>query len=156
MTDTTVIHANSVAETLELGRRIGAVLDCGWVIGLVGDLGVGKTHLVKGIAEGFRAPGTAAVEVTSPTFVLVNEYPGRGTLYHLDAYRLHCGEGLEELGIEEMIACGAVVIEWADRVADGLPGDHLTIAGRSTGATLRVWTLCAGGPVSREWLARIS
>lgn len=155
MNDGTIIQANSVTETLQLGRRIGAALDCGWVVGLIGDLGVGKTHLVKGMADGNRRPNDAPVEVTSPTFVLVNEFSGRVKLYHLDAYRLHSGGELEDLGIEEMIADGAVVLEWADRVADALPHDRVTITGQSTGETNRVWTLSASGPISLEWLARI-
>jgi len=155
MRNAIVIQANGVEATLQLGRRIGAALQPGWVIGLVGELGVGKTHLVKGIAEGCRRPGQAAAEVTSPTFVLVNEYRGHTTLYHVDAFRLHGGDDLAELGIEEMIADGAVAVEWADRVADALPLDRLTVAGRATGETKRVWTLSATGPISRERLRQI-
>ena len=155
MSDGVVIQANSVQETLQLGRRIGAALCGGWVIGLIGDLGVGKTQLAKGIAGGNRAPGSLAPEVTSPTFVLVNEYPGRVTFYHVDAYRLRRGADLSDLGIEEMIATGAVAVEWADRVADALPPDRLTVTGRSTGETNRVWTLSYTGPISQEWLRRI-
>ena len=155
MNDAIVIHANSVEATLQLGQRIGAALDCGWVIGLLGELAVGKTHLAKGIADGNRRPGDAPPEVTSPTFILVNEYPGRVTFYHVDGYRLYSAGEMDRLGIEEMIAEGAVVVEWADRVADGLPPDRLTVAGRSTGETSRVWTLSAAGPISQEWLARI-
>ncbi len=155
MNDATVIRANSVAETLRFGRRIGAALQQGWVIGLVGELGVGKTRLVKGLAAGNHMPDHAPTEVTSPTFVLVNEYPGRVKLYHLDAYRLHSGSDLDNLGIEEMIADGVLAVEWADRVVEALPPDHLTIIGRSTGETNRVWTLSAHGPISREWLSQI-
>ena len=155
MNDATVVHSNCVEDTLQLGRRIGAALRGGWVIGLVGDLGVGKTQLAKGIAEGNRTPGDRVPEVTSPTFVLVNEYAGRVTFYHVDAYRLRCGAELDDLGVEEMIAAGAVAIEWADRVAGALPPDHLTVTGRSTGETNRVWTLSHTGPTSRGWLRRI-
>ena len=155
MRDAVVIQADSVQETLQLGWRLGSVMQLGWVIGLVGELGVGKTHLVKGLADGNRVPGGPAAEVTSPTFVLVNEYLGRAPLYHLDAFRLHGGADLAELGIEEMIAGGIVVVEWADRIADALPRDRLTVAGRSTGETKRAWTLSAAGPISGEWLARI-
>ncbi|MCP4592107.1 MAG: tRNA (adenosine(37)-N6)-threonylcarbamoyltransferase complex ATPase subunit type 1 TsaE [bacterium] len=145
------IHVNSVDQTLAFGRRIGTALAPGWVIGLVGPLGVGKTHLVKGIADGNRAAGHPAVEVTSPTFVLVNEYAGRVRIYHLDAFRLLSGADLDELGLEEMIATGAVVIEWADRVAEALPTDRLTITGQSTGETSRTWTTVATGSSAVDW-----
>ncbi|MFH0980240.1 MAG: tRNA (adenosine(37)-N6)-threonylcarbamoyltransferase complex ATPase subunit type 1 TsaE, partial [Planctomycetota bacterium] len=72
------------------------------------------------------------------------------------AYRLRSAREMDELGVEEMIADGAVVVEWADRVAEALPADRLTITGRSTGETIRVWTLSAAGPVSREWLRCVS
>jgi tRNA threonylcarbamoyladenosine biosynthesis protein TsaE len=147
------ISSESVDATLALGRRIGGALGRGWVIGLLGELGVGKTHLVKGIAAGNAE--NAAVEVTSPTFVLINEYPGRVALYHIDAYRLRGAADLEELGLEEMVADGAVVIEWADRVADALPPDRLTIAGQATGPTQRQWTFSSSGAAAREWLSRI-
>jgi tRNA threonylcarbamoyladenosine biosynthesis protein TsaE len=146
------IHARCLEATLDLGRRIGGRIETGWVIGLVGELGAGKTHLVKGIGDGNREAGAPALEVTSPTFVLVNEYPGRVRLFHVDAYRLRAGAELEDLGIEEMIADGAVAVEWADRVSDAVPADRLTVAGRSVGETHRVWTLIASGPCSREWL----
>ena len=156
MIDEPTIVAHGVEETLDLGRRIGVAVRPGWVIGLVGELGVGKTHLVKGIARGNQRAADAAAEVTSPTFVLVNEYAGRARLYHLDAYRLRCGAELDELGVDEMIDDGVVMIEWADRVAEALPADRLTIHGQSTGETERVWTIRASGPISREWLGAIA
>ena len=150
------VHATSVAETLQFGRRIGTVVQPGWVLGLVGELGTGKTHLVKGIAAGNWTGKGPLPEVTSPTFVLVNEYAGRVRLFHLDAYRLRLEKELDDLGVAEMMSQGAVVVEWADRVAGVLPADRLTLAGRSVGETEREWTLTAGGPRSQSWLVEIT
>ncbi len=109
------IISSSVAETLALGERIGAALRGGEVIALIGELGTGKTHLVKGLGKGL---GVCEDDmVTSPTFTLVNEYEGRRTLVHIDAYRLDDARQLEALGFDEMCYPGnVVVVEWADRV----------------------------------------
>ncbi|NLT77283.1 MAG: tRNA (adenosine(37)-N6)-threonylcarbamoyltransferase complex ATPase subunit type 1 TsaE, partial [Planctomycetes bacterium] len=81
-----IITSDSAEQTMALGRTLGGRLRGGEVLAIVGPLGSGKTHLIKGIAEGAGAPD--AREVNSPTFVLVNEYAGRLDLYHIDAYRL--------------------------------------------------------------------
>jgi len=130
------MQTRSVEETFELGRRIGAVLPSGQVVALVGPLGAGKTQLVKGIACGNGL--SDARTVTSPTFVLVNEYTGRLHLYHLDLYRLHGAEALEALGFEEMFADGAAaVVEWADRATEAMPEDTLWIRIVVEGESLR-------------------
>ncbi len=105
-----IIQTSSPEETLRLGQQIGRCVTAGMVIGLCGDLGAGKTCLVKGIATGL---GIAAEEVVSPTFTLVTEhYRGRIPLYHIDLYRLE-GVALEELGFEEyLFGRGVAVIEW--------------------------------------------
>lgn len=92
----------------------------GDVIGLVGPLGAGKTQLVKGIAAGLGV--TEERRVSSPTFVLVNEYDGRLHLWHVDVYRLADVRELDAIGFDEMVASGGVVVvEWADRAAALLP-----------------------------------
>jgi tRNA threonylcarbamoyladenosine biosynthesis protein TsaE len=104
-----------VTETIRLGEVIGKYARGGEVIGLVGELGTGKTHLIKGIGRGLKVLETDAV--TSPTFVLINEYQGRLRLYHVDAYRLENAGQLEALGFDEICQSEAlVVVEWADRV----------------------------------------
>jgi len=109
------IISKSVAQTMALGRLIGQQLVGGEIFALTGQLGSGKTHFVKGLAQGLEVIDTAAV--TSPTFTLVNEYEGRLGLYHIDAYRLEGSRQLEALGFDEMCDCEAVVaIEWADKV----------------------------------------
>ncbi len=107
--------SRSPAQTVALGRALGARLAGGEVVELCGPLGAGKTQFAKGLALGLGVdPGEPVV---SPTFVLVREYPGRVTFYHCDAYRLGSLEELVELGLEEVLAGGGAVvaIEWADR-----------------------------------------
>ena len=105
-----IIPTFSAEETLAVGRQIGRFLTPGMILGLCGDLGAGKTCLVKGIADGL---GIAPEIVTSPTFTLVAEhYRGRVPLYHIDLYRLEGGEG-DEWGYEEyLFGQGVAVIEW--------------------------------------------
>jgi tRNA threonylcarbamoyladenosine biosynthesis protein TsaE len=116
------ITTNSASETVEFGRKIGSQLKGGEVIALVGSLGAGKTHLIKGIVAGLGAED-AANEVTSPTFVLVNEYTGRLEIYHMDAYRLDSIAQFEQIGFDDYCHHGSVVlIEWADKIEQALAG----------------------------------
>jgi len=120
---TITVITEDPAETIALGRRIGSVLRGGQVVSLVGPLGSGKTHLVKGVAGGMGVDDEDLVH--SPTFVLVHEYPTPGglLLYHLDAYRLDCAEDLKRIGFEDLVQPDAVLlIEWADKVAAALRG----------------------------------
>ena len=111
-------------QTLELGRRIGAAAEPATVVALIGPLGAGKTQLAKGIAEGL---GVTSV-VNSPTFVLMNEHVGRMRLYHVDAYRLEDATEASAAGLlDERQVDGVTVIEWADRLAEMLPVERLTI-----------------------------
>ncbi len=118
------ITTNSAAETVELGKRIGASLKGGEVFALIGNLGTGKTHLIKGISLGLGAHDPD--QVSSPTFVLVNEYFGRDGLvhiYHIDAYRIDSVAEFEALGFEEYCRPDSVVlVEWADKVIPALEG----------------------------------
>jgi tRNA threonylcarbamoyladenosine biosynthesis protein TsaE len=111
--------SNSAAETEETGVRLAHELGAGDILALVGDLGSGKTQLVKGIARGL---GNADA-VTSPTFTLVHEYSGgRLPLYHFDFYRLENIEGLRTIGFDEYIfGDGVCVIEWADEFPGAIP-----------------------------------
>ncbi len=110
-----VITSNSPEETMTVGRSLGRQLTGGEVLAIVGPLGSGKTHLIKGIAEGAGAPDRS--QVNSPTFVIVNEYRGRLDLYHIDAYRLESVDDFERLGFDDLCYPESVVlIEWADRV----------------------------------------
>lgn len=107
--------SHSAAETETLGEGWGRVAGSGWVFGLSGDLGAGKTQLVKGIARGL---GITA-RVHSPTFNLVNVYSGgRLPLFHLDLYRLETPEQIRSAGLEDYLApAGVTVVEWVERLA---------------------------------------
>jgi tRNA threonylcarbamoyladenosine biosynthesis protein TsaE len=106
------------------GRRLGAEAFPGLVVGLIGPLGAGKTSLVRAIVDG--AGGNPAA-VTSPTFVLVQEYEGRFPVAHLDVYRLTSAQEFLDLGVDELIPDALLIVEWADRVRDQLPPDRLEI-----------------------------
>jgi tRNA threonylcarbamoyladenosine biosynthesis protein TsaE len=115
------VTSKSPQETMDLGRRIGARLQGGEVFAICGPLGSGKTHLIKGIAAGAGAEDSESV--TSPTFVLVNQYAGRFDLYHIDAYRLDSVADFERLGFDDLCYPESVVlIEWADKVEAALIG----------------------------------
>ena len=105
--------SHSPGETEALGESWGRVAQKGWVIGLSGELGAGKTQLVRGLARGLGSPE----RVHSPTFTLVNVYTGgRFILYHIDLYRLETRDQIIAAGIEEYFnPAGVAVIEWAER-----------------------------------------
>jgi len=112
------LTTKSAEETVELGRKIGAFLVPNDVLALIGPLGAGKTTLIQGIAQGLEVKDY----VTSPTFIIINEYQGRLPFYHIDLYRLDEVKDIEELGIEEYFTRGGVcVIEWAEKLADLTP-----------------------------------
>lgn len=119
------VQTSSEAETKELGRTLGNYLRQGDILALTGDLGAGKTHFTMGVAESLQITDY----ITSPTFTIVNEYRnGRLPLFHFDAYRLGDPEELMEIGFEEYMAAGGVIlIEWADIVAEILPAATLWI-----------------------------
>ena len=118
--------SRSPEDTLLLGRIIGEDLASGDVIALVGELGTGKTTITQGIARGLGV--SEKYYITSPTFTLINEYPGEVTLYHLDVYRLAGPDDLSDMGYEEyFFGDGVAVIEWAEKIKDILPDDALNI-----------------------------
>jgi tRNA threonylcarbamoyladenosine biosynthesis protein TsaE len=112
---TSSIITHSAEETIAFGRRLAAELSPPLMVLLRGDLGAGKTTLVKGIAEGFEA--ALADDVTSPTFTLVHEYRGPGvTLYHIDLYRIDTERDLETLGLDDLLAPNCILlIEWGEK-----------------------------------------
>jgi tRNA threonylcarbamoyladenosine biosynthesis protein TsaE len=112
-------------QTLALGETLGRLLAPGNVVALYGDLGAGKTCLTKGLARGLEVADLDGV--SSPTFALVHEYPGRITLFHLDAYRLDADEFLAA-GLDEYFDQGGVAaVEWADRLAGILPEARIEV-----------------------------
>ncbi|MBE3555748.1 MAG: tRNA (adenosine(37)-N6)-threonylcarbamoyltransferase complex ATPase subunit type 1 TsaE [Firmicutes bacterium] len=116
-------YLRNLSETGRLGKIIGSVLRVGDLIALTGPLGAGKTTLTRGIAAGTQS----LAEVKSPSFTLMRVYPGRITLFHLDVYRLRDASEVEGLAVEEYLQEGAVILEWADKVAAWLPEDGLWV-----------------------------
>src|SRR5512139_4009863 len=117
--------SRSAEQTRRAGMRLGALLQPGDLVCLVGDLGAGKTTLVQGIASGWGSLDAA----NSPTFVLVNVYrrPDGNRLYHLDSYRLSGAAEAEDLDLDALLENGSLVIEWADRIQGALPKDRLRV-----------------------------
>ena len=116
----------SPGDTHRLAQHLGGLAGAGLVIGLSGPLGSGKTTFVQGLAAGLDVP--AAFAVTSPTFTLVNAYPGRLPLYHADLYRLGEDADLESIGLYDcMDEFGVLAIEWADLAPADLPEIRLEI-----------------------------
>ena len=133
--DALVVHLHDEHDTDRLGRAIATVASPGTVIGLVGPLGAGKTRLTRAIAE---ALGVDPLAVSSPTFVLIHEYEGRLPVYHFDAYRLGGSAAFEALGVADYWEAGGVcLVEWADRVAEVLPGSAWWFRIEPAGATAR-------------------
>jgi tRNA threonylcarbamoyladenosine biosynthesis protein TsaE len=122
-----ILFSKSPPETFRIGRILGEGLKRGDCVALTGELGTGKTCLTQGIAKGMGVPDCYAI--TSPTFTLINEYPGRdAALYHLDVYRLTGSADLLEMGFEEyLLGSGVMVIEWAEKIMDSIPEEALSI-----------------------------
>jgi len=140
----------SLADTEKLGLGLAELLRPGDVILLSGALGAGKTTLTQFIGRGLAVP--ASCYITSPTFSLMHEYPGRLPLYHLDLYRLSGEEEIEDLGlIDYLYAEGVCVIEWPDRLGSLLPAQHLDIVLRYDSGLNRQAALSFQGT---SWLAR--
>ncbi|MBK9924797.1 MAG: tRNA (adenosine(37)-N6)-threonylcarbamoyltransferase complex ATPase subunit type 1 TsaE [Anaerolineales bacterium] len=118
--------SRSPEQTRRIGSRLGAMLRPGDVICLQGDLGAGKTTFVQGVAQGWGSLDS----VSSPTFIIVNEYrhSKTGSLFHMDAYRLDSTPEAEELDLDSMLADGALLIEWPERMDGIIPEEHLWIA----------------------------
>ena len=125
-----------LAATTAFGRRLAGLLFPGSVVALVGPLGAGKTFLVRAVAEGLGVPDSRVV--TSPTFVLIQEYGARLPIFHFDAYRLRGPREMFDLGAHEYFeGTGVCLVEWADKVEECLPAEHLRVTLEVTGPTSR-------------------
>lgn len=141
--------SHSAAQTIRIGKQIGALLQLGDVVLLFGTFGVGKTHLTKGLAAAWGVP---EADVTSPTFVLVNTYAADAThrnvaIHHIDLYRLEGGVAdFESIGLEELWDADAIcIIEWAERVSDMLPAAYLKIQIDHLSETKRIMRITPHG-----------
>ena len=120
------METSSAKETQLLAEKLGLLLHPGDVVALIGELGSGKTLFAQGLARGLEVP--EAFYITSPSFAIINEYPGRVPFFHLDLYRVSSVAELSELGLEEIIySHGAVAIEWAERLGGDLPEERLEV-----------------------------
>ena len=120
------ITTHSVTETRKLGQTLGAEIHQAVIISLIGDLGSGKTAFVQGLAKGLDVP--EKYYITSPTFTLINEYPGRHPLYHIDLYRIEHAAELAEIGLDEIFKADAVIaIEWAEKLTGEKLSSHLEL-----------------------------
>ena len=129
------ITTRSADETQKLGEIIGKAVTSGTVLALTGDLGSGKTCFVQGLAKGLEVPD--GYYITSPSYTLINEYPGRYPLFHVDLYRISDPTDMGDIGLDEILHNkGIVVIEWADRIEQKLlPGSiniHFELTGEKT------------------------
>ena len=121
------IISKSAERTREIASLIGGKLRKGDILALSGELGSGKTCFTGGLARGLDV--SEKYQITSPTFTLINEYPGRCKLYHFDVYRLNGYSDFEDLGYEEYFSGdGIVVIEWAEKIVQILPNDTIFIS----------------------------
>lgn len=150
MPESITVDASDLDASVQLGRRLGSMLCPGSIVALIGPLGAGKTHFVRSVAEGLGISDSRLV--TSPTFVLIQEYQARLPIYHFDAYRLRSPAEFADLGVHEYFdGDGVCLIEWADRVEELLPRERLTITISVTGPTSRRYQLVGQIDRAAEW-----
>jgi len=148
-TNPITLETRSVEQTMNVGRAVGRLCRRGDVIALSGELGAGKTQFVRGLAEQLGADGRA---VSSPTFVIMQEYDADQPVLHIDAYRIDSLDEVATLGWTEQLAGDSVsVIEWADRIADELPPNRLAITIEHIDEGHRELTLTGRG----DWADRL-
>ena len=149
------ITTGSPRETEELGAAIGMLLEPGAFVALRGTLGGGKTCLTRGVVAAL-APQSAAL-VASPTYAIMNSYPGDTPVYHFDFYRLAGDDDIAELGFEEYFqGDGVCVVEWSERLEDLIPDDNLTLLFEYEGDERRRITITGSGPKSDAVLEQLA
>ncbi|MFO0979583.1 MAG: tRNA (adenosine(37)-N6)-threonylcarbamoyltransferase complex ATPase subunit type 1 TsaE [Planctomycetaceae bacterium] len=155
MTDVLQFRSQCETDTDRFSLALASSVDCGLTIALNGQLGAGKTRLVRGLCV---ALGVSEDRVNSPTFVLMQLYTdGRIPVAHFDTYRLGDPEEFLAIGADEYLNSGEwlCLVEWADRVVDILPEDRLTIRISHTGETERLMEVSASGPASKAVLSQL-
>jgi tRNA threonylcarbamoyladenosine biosynthesis protein TsaE len=151
------VRSQNAEQTIEIGRRLGERLQRGDLVLLQGELGSGKTHLVKGIVCGLGSPDL----VTSPSFVLINEYRAGAAwqgmpIYHADLYRIEDPAELAGIGLDELWTTGAVcLVEWGERAADRLPAEYLTVRLENTDEVGRMLRLLPTGSRYHHLIAQL-
>ena len=133
--------SKSELDTEQIGAEFSSKLPGGSVVAMYGDLGAGKTAFVRGMARGMGIDA----HVNSPTFTIVNEYPGKNgcDLIHFDMYRLSSSDELFDIGWEDYISRGAIcAVEWSENVEDAFSGDETTVTIEKLGDCERKITIC--------------
>jgi len=145
-----ILQSHSEHQTFEIGEALGECLEPGDIIGLTGDLGAGKTTLVRGIARGAGLPPTSPV--TSPTFTIMNIYDGKKCqICHLDLYRMEADSELIAVEWDERLSNGSViVVEWIERFSQVFPSDILRISINISGENSRIFRFFPSGELSSE------
>jgi len=153
MTADLTFVTSSAEETRRLGDRMGELLREGDVLLLSGELGAGKTVFVQGIARGLGFDSS----VSSKSFVLLGEYPGRVKLYHADLYRLEDPDQVAQLALDEISSDGVLAVEWPERAGDRvLPEEHLRVDFEVTGENSRTLRVSAEGQRAQEVVKAMS
>ena len=143
------VRTTSATETIALGDRLGRVARPGDLVCLWGDLGAGKTQVAKGVALGLGIDAT----ITSPTFILMAEYPGRLPLFHVDLYRLaDAADALAGGVVDDRQADGLTVVEWPERMGDVLPASRLDVRIVGTGDDARTIAIVATAARYRRYV----
>jgi len=146
--------SNDVNNTIKLGKRIGRLLGAGDLVGLVGNLGAGKTVFTKGLAEGIGVKNPKYV--TSPSFVLIKEHKGKFPLYHFDLYRLDTDEEVRTTGYQDYFyGDGLTVIEWAQKIEPLLPKEYLRVEFKTKSENQREIKLIARGSKYKKVLSKL-
>ena len=129
-----IVITNSETETINEGKKLGRGLAPGAIVALYGDLGAGKTAFIRGLALGLGV----TMSVSSPTFTIVNEYPGSVPLFHFDMYRLENENELFDIGWDDYIArAGVCAVEWSEKVSGAFPPDAVTVRLANLGGNTR-------------------
>ncbi len=117
-----IYYTKNSKETINLGKKIAKYLKLGDIIGFVGELGSGKTTMIKGIVRHFSSS-----DAYSPSFVIVNEYPGKIPVYHFDLYRIENFNELMDIGWNDYLGKGILLIEWAEKIKKNLPKNTIWV-----------------------------
>jgi tRNA threonylcarbamoyladenosine biosynthesis protein TsaE len=143
-----------VESSRQLGAKLGRAVKRGMVVSLIAELGLGKTYFSKGVAEGM---GIDPNTVVSPTFTLLNIYPSPSCpLFHFDLYRLNSYDELIEIGYDEYLEDGVVLLEWANKIPEAAPLDHLEIRLAYIDEHSRTFEFQSFGPSSGQLLQTIA
>jgi tRNA threonylcarbamoyladenosine biosynthesis protein TsaE len=149
-----IVITQSPSETEELGRKLGSLLNKCDFVALFGDLGGGKTCFTRGIVAA-AAPESLHL-VASPTFAIMNEYPGSVPVYHFDFYRLVSGHEIAELGLDDYFhGKGISIVEWSERLEDLLPEEHIKISFEHAGGDCRKISIVSSSPRSLALIDRL-